>query len=853
MEREYILVEQAQSAPLRTMPLFRKARRPRRPVFRVHLDYREEAFEPIEMDSYMNRNDNAKNEYGDYSDFEGSFSVDDILAEYHSGTLFSDFDYSDSSSFDFGDNDFEDFGRSYSEPLRWAEPKAEAVSFDRYVGADYAATKAPSYSDMDSGMDDDELEDSFDYYTDAQADNTPRMRASYEDDMDFEQDRAKAKKPKFSFGKKNKEKKKSKSGYQPKYIAEEEYEDEEDIFAEDFRDVTAGHDAYAAADDYEDDSFVDGYEDDLDIEDAAENEDGYFPPSFSEYLASIFASVFYRLKGTARSDSAATMQDDDEDLGPEVSPMTASKYYGSHVYSSRRRLQIAALLLVLMSYISLGGPVPGMLGYLPVTAAACLAIQLTIMLLALDIVTNGILKLAHLRIGADSLAVIACVITCVDAAMVALGDGTHLPLCALSSLSLVGIMFSSLLSARALRKSMRVPAIAQRTYSIVGENNIKGKDITLLKTSRPATGFVRRSEEAAPDETMFIKISPFILLTAMVLSLVICAVTHDYFDFVYILSAVMAPAVPFAALICFALPFFIGSMKIFSSGAAIAGWSGLCDVGQSSNLIVTDRDLFPEDSISIESIRIFADEDAQKVISYAGTMIIASGCSMAGAFSDEMEENGCTVLPMQNFEYLSGGGMKGIIEGHVVLCGSSDLMRLMNVRIPFRLVDKTTVLLAIDGILYGIFSMNYEAQPQVRKALVDLMRSNRHPIFALRDFNITPEMLKNTFDIATDGYDFPPYVERFKITETEPSENSKIAAVVCREGLASVTKMADTGRNMYTTTKLNLTITLIGAILGMITVFVKVLTTGAISLSFIFTYMLLAALPVFISSLLIKF
>ena len=42
----------------------------------------------------------------------------------------------------------------------------------------------------------------------------------------------------YSFGKKNKEKKKSKSGYQPKYIAEEEYEDEEDIFAEDFRDVT---------------------------------------------------------------------------------------------------------------------------------------------------------------------------------------------------------------------------------------------------------------------------------------------------------------------------------------------------------------------------------------------------------------------------------------------------------------------------------------------------------------------------------------------------------------------------------------------------------------------------------------
>ena len=43
-------------------------------------------------------------------------------------------------------------------------------------------------------------------------------------------------------------------------------------------------------------------------------------------------------------------------------------------------------------------------------------------------------------------------------------------------------------------------------------------------------------------------------------------------------------------------------------------------------------------------------------------------------------------------------------------------------------------------------------------------------------------MLAKTFDIATDGYDFPPYVERFKISAAAPGEDSKIAAVVCREG-----------------------------------------------------------------------
>ena len=54
--------------------------------------------------------------------------------------------------------------------------------------------------------------------------------------------------------------------------------------------------------------------------------------------------------------------------------------------------------------------------------------------------------------------------------------------------------------------------------------------------------------------------------------------------------------------------------------------------------------------------------------------------------------------------------------------------------------------------------------PQVRRALIDLVRSGRHPVFAIRDFNINPELLHNIFDIATDGYDFPPYVERFELS-----------------------------------------------------------------------------------------
>ncbi len=601
--------------------------------------------------------------------------------------------------------------------------------------------------------------------------------------------------------------------------------------------------------DYDDDDF-DAFEDD-DRSRKYRESDMYVPPSFKEYLLSILASVWLKLRGTVRGRTAETMNDTEEDLGPELTPAEASKYYGSFLRSMKYRLRISAGVLALLLYISMEMPIPGMVKSLPVDAAFCFGLQAVILLLSLDVAANGLSNAVRLRFGADSLAVVACFFTGVDALIVALSDtaALHMPLCALSSFSVVGLLLASYLSARGLRKATRVPAIGKHFFAVTGENTLEKDQITLLKSLRSVRGFVRRTEEAGPDETLYARLAPALFVLSLLLSLIVMIVKKAYPEFLYILSAHLSMAVPFGAMLSFSLPFFLGSSRIFKFGAAIAGWSGLCDVGTSKNLIVTDRDLFPESAVTIESVRIFADEDAQKVISYAGSMMQASGCCAAGCFGELMRETDSPARSIDGFEVMPGGGMKGVIEGHVVLCGSTDLMRLMNVRIPFRLTDKTTVLLAIDGILYGIFALKYEGQPQIRRALVDLVRTSHPPVFAIRDFNINPEMLHNTFDLATDGYDFPPYVERFRLSE--PSDNAKderIAAILCNEGLPPLTSVADIGRSMYMAINLNLILNLLASVLGVALVFIRFLATGSNSLATLFLFMLVCTLPVLLVS-----
>ncbi len=579
-------------------------------------------------------------------------------------------------------------------------------------------------------------------------------------------------------------------------------------------------------------------------------------PSFGQWILNELMGFWIKLNGVGDRQSTATMQDDREDLGSEVNVANASRYYGSQVTMLRMRMQIGLAILAILAYLTLGFPVSGMLKTAKVAAGMCLALQLTVMLLCLDVVTNALVNLTRGRFGADVLAVIACLISSFDALSVASGAfGTpHIPLCLFSSLALMGILLADLLSARALRKSLRVPAIGKRAYCVTAEEGVRGgREITLLKSVRPTTGFVRRAEETPPDEMLFTKAAFIELLAVLVLSLLIGLVKHSMKDMLYILSAMLSCTVPVTALLAFALPFFIGSQRIFSSGAAVAGWSGIHDIGCSRNLIVTDRDLFPEETVAIETVRVFADESAERVISYAGTMIAASGSGLGPCFADLMEKNGCRMRAVEDFKWLSGGGLQGLIEGHSVLCGGSDLMQLMNVKVPYRLVDRTTVLLSIDGVLYGIFKINYTGLPEIRAALQELIASNRHPIFAIRDFIITPDMLHSVFDVSTDGYDFPPYGDRFRISEAKPSDLSQVSAVVCREGLGPLTHLADTGRSMYVAVRMNLILTALTAVLGTLLVFFRLIGPGVLNAWLPFVLMVLDAIFVMLISMFMRF
>ena len=535
-----------------------------------------------------------------------------------------------------------------------------------------------------------------------------------------------------------------------------------------------------------------------------------------------------------------------EELGEEMQPDKAAKFYDKHIAGLRLRSRIAFVLCAVMLYISYGLPVPGALFDNGVKSAVCLIMMISVMICGLDIITTGIMSIVRLKLHASALIVISCLLCMIDAFLSAANVSDKLvPFCVIPSLTIAFTLLGCVLNARSSRVILNTAAAVRNPFILTAQSDISGGDITLVKGSRSVDGIVRRTEEDGPDESVFGVLTPYLVIAAVVLSLIAAIVSKSFASFAHILSGIFVCAAPIAMLISFPLPFFISIKSLIRSGSTIAGWSGLYDIGKAKHIIISDTDLFPKGCVRISRTRVFAGMKPERIISFAGSIISASGSSMTAPFNELMRKAGGSLMPVEAFSVHESGGLTAMIDGEDVYCGNAAFMRLMGVALPEKYVLSNGVYVAAAGIICGVFEMEYTASDAVRDALSRLVASGRHAIFAVRDFNITPQMLSVKFDMPTDGFDFPPYSERYAISGAEPAEDSKPAALISREGLMPLVSLADHGKLLFGRIKLSVMLNALSAVIGMLVMFVislSALPCVVTALSYLLAWLLMTVI-----------
>ncbi|MBE7018041.1 MAG: hypothetical protein E7420_07835 [Ruminococcaceae bacterium] len=515
----------------------------------------------------------------------------------------------------------------------------------------------------------------------------------------------------------------------------------------------------------------------------------------------------------------------DEDFAsPEMSASDAAKHYSEQVKNIRFRAKAATAVCILMlyftfaaySFLPLFGAMKG-----PVGASLTLLIMLlTVMICGLDVFVAGIINLFRGHPGYETLVSLSCVAALADAAIMVSSRSAAmgLPFCAVAASSMCFSIWGSYFTCKGMRNSFRV-ARSKDAVGVGAEQGISGKGTALCKKQGGIKGFIRRSEQADLAEYIYGILSPLLIIAALVFSALTAFVRNGSDTFVHSLSTMLACAAVFSGGICFAHPFSVVSNKLFGVGAALSGWPGIRDVGKSRGVVISDKDIFPNDSVSISGIRVLQNTDADKVISYTGSVIAASASGLSAPFTDLIKRNGYVLCRVENFAPHDGGGLTAVVNGENVMVGNSGFMNLMGIRVPQRLANRNTVFTAISGELSGLFDIDYKPLPSVQDALGVLLRSKCDVIFALRDFNMTPDALRNKFHVNGEGFNLPSYPERFRISGIEASADLPVSAVISKEGMVPVAEVSKRGKNLYFAVMVSVAIAAAGSVIGLLGMF----------------------------------
>lgn len=540
---------------------------------------------------------------------------------------------------------------------------------------------------------------------------------------------------------------------------------------------------------------------------------------------------------------------------PELSVAEASRVYGVPVNSLFLRGICAAIISFFMCYSALaytfGFPFPEALRNVKLLSLVLLALEVITVCLGMDIFIYGIKDLRHKSFGVETLVVLSCVFSIVDSIVVSVvGDnGLGLPFSAVSAVSMTFAIWGVRTQCMGLRCSLSMAAISSEPYTLMAETEKIENGIVLNKTHYPLDGFVRRTERPDICETVYELAAPVLFVAAVALAIISSALNKTATDFIHTVSAMLAVTASFSALLIFAYPFYKVSKKLMRSGATIAGWSGARDIAAAVGVVIRDEDIFPTGTLTLNGIRIFPGNSMQKVVSYTASVIITSGCGLTEIFADLLKNQDGDKLHCADFSFYEAGGMGAVINGEKVYVGSYAFMNLMGIRLPQELSVKTAVFSAIGGELAGVFAVNYTPANSVQGALLSLLSTRVIPLFAVRDFNISPAMISQKFKISMEKAQFLTIGERYALSETESEKpgDSPLAAL-CREGLAPLADTVRGARHVVFSARLSAVISILCSVVGMLLAFFLVWkgAFGSLSCANMLVYMLLWTVPVFL-------
>ena len=291
----------------------------------------------------------------------------------------------------------------------------------------------------------------------------------------------------------------------------------------------------------------------------------------------------------------------------------------------------------------------------------------------------------------------------------------------------------------------------------VNEETTLAKIITLVEEA---------SNSKAPIAKMADKISAIFVPIVLVISLLSFIIWSFFqaFEFAFSIGiAVLVISCPCALGLATPVAIMVATGKGAENGILIKSAESLETLHLVDTIVLDKTGTITEGKPSIINISCLDTLGETNLLQIASSMEAKSEHPLANAFIEESKIRNIKLLEINEFESLTGKGIKATINNEEYLLGSEKMMKENNLDIPMDEFDlsTTTLYLAKQNKIIGIFHVKDKIKDDSKIAIKELHKLGLKVIMLTGDNKKTAKAISN--ELGIDEY----------ISELQPSEKEK--------------------------------------------------------------------------------
>ena len=298
------------------------------------------------------------------------------------------------------------------------------------------------------------------------------------------------------------------------------------------------------------------------------------------------------------------------------------------------------------------------------------------------------------------------------------------------------------------------------TTFAMAKNSIEGD---VLAVAHKKSAFIQNFIKYSTFRTAFSSRLPLIFCISTALALISGAVAYFYyrsiFDAFYCTASIAVVSALPTLFFIDSLPLSSAAKKLNAKGAVILGMHGAEEIESANAAVVSVKDIFPEGTVKMYSMKVLSDNDIDRTILKAASLTAAVNSPLEAIFNQIAGTNTSYSIPdSDTVKYEKRLGISGWVDNELLFIGNRSLMEAHGIAIPSIEVDKKIlrkgyfpVYVATENTACALIVIQYDVNREIAKQLRKITDMGITLLVENSDPNINEEMLCDYFGLYEDS------------------------------------------------------------------------------------------------------